>query len=181
MNDTVPAYLQKKETNPKDEAAAGTRLDLSLFPDTAIIYGALAMTEGHLKYGGHNYRVAGVKSSVYISAMLRHFKKWVNGEDADQKTKVPHLASAEACIAILIDATECGKLIDDRPPKVTDIAELFDWAEKITQHLHETFPPEDGPGRFTEEGQRESKTNSPSSFVHDSFNCGSGLPNSSGD
>ena len=135
-----------KPTNPKDRAA-NHRLDLSLFPTTALAYGALAMTEGDSKYGGYNYRVGGVLASVYVAALFRHVSKWYNGELADPKTKVPHLASAIACLAVLVDAIEVGVLKDDRPPKV-DMGKLLNEFEKIVEHLHEIFP--DGPERFTE-------------------------------
>ena len=149
---------ETKETNPKDDAAAGTRVDLSLFPHTALVHAALAMTEGHLKYGGYNYRISGVKASVYLAALRRHTDKWEAGQNWDLKTLVHHLGSVIACCSIIIDAEECGKLIDDRPPAVPDIDELYDRAEQITQHLHKIYPPKDGPGRFTEEGQHEKKT-----------------------
>lgn len=138
--------MDKKETNPKDKMAI-TRLDLSLFPATARAYGALAMTEGDLKYGGYNYRTAGVKSSVYYSAANRHLDKWFNGEWADQKTGVPHLASALACIGVLVDAIECDKLNDDRPP-ISNMATLFDEMERKVIHLQKMFP--GGPDRHTE-------------------------------
>jgi hypothetical protein len=154
-------------TNPKDNAAGGSRVDLSLWPPTATVYGALALTEGNLKYGGYNWRVADIRASVYISAFERHFTKWACGEWTDKKTRVPHLASCLACIALLIDATEMGKLVDDRPPAIKDIGELFDWAEGITQHLNQVYPPERGPGRFTEEVEREKKTKRhPNSIYH---------------
>jgi len=137
-----------KDSNPKDRAATN-RLDLSLFPDTARVYGALAFTEGDCKYGGYNWRVAGVNASTYIAACGRHLSKWYNGEEADPKTKVPHLANALACIAVIIDATETGKLTDDRPPKV-DVAALLNGCEQIVMHLHETYPA--GPERYTERG-----------------------------
>ena len=136
----------RKPSNPKDKMAI-TRLDLSLFPSTAKAYGALAMTEGDLKYGGYNYRTAGVKASVYCSAASRHMDKWFNGEWADQKTGVPHLASALACIGVLIDAIECDKLNDDRPPSC-DMDELFNKMEKKVIHLQKIFP--DGLPRHTE-------------------------------
>jgi hypothetical protein len=126
-----------KASNPKD-AAATTRLDLSLFPTSAIAYGALAFVEGDLKYGGYNWRKAGVKASVYKAAQGRHGDKWWNGEDSDLKTMVPHLANQLACIAILIDAIESGELIDDRPPKQQ--VTLYDRFEKVVGHLQKLFP-----------------------------------------
>jgi hypothetical protein len=126
-----------KATNPKDVAAT-CRIDLSLFPMSAIVYGAMAMVEGDLKYGGYNYRPAGVMSSVYVAANGRHVGKWYNGEERDLRTRVPHLASALASIAILIDATVQGNLNDDRPPRQS--VAIYDEAEEVVRHLHELFP-----------------------------------------
>jgi hypothetical protein len=130
MSDTKP-------TNPKD-AAATTRLDLSLFPTSAVAYGALAMTEGDLKYGGYNYRDAGVCVSIYKAALDRHMAKFYNGEWADPKTKVPHLANALACVAVLIDGFEQGNVNDDRPP--VQGSEIYDRFQGIVAHLQEIFP-----------------------------------------
>lgn len=135
-----------KPTNPKDRMATN-RLDLSLFPDTAVCYGALGMTEGDSKYGGYNYRVGGVLASVYYAAARRHLAKWFNGEWADKKTGVPHLGSALACVAIIIDAVECGVLRDDRPPKA-DLDRLLSSAELLVGALHKMFAT--GPARYTE-------------------------------
>lgn len=126
-----------KDTNPKD-AAATQRLDLSLFPASARAYGALAMTEGDLKYGGYNYRESGVMASVYYAAAGRHLDKWFNGESADPKTLVPHLASALACIAVLIDGVEQGNLNDDRPPRQDQ--GLYARFEENVTHLQQIFP-----------------------------------------
>jgi hypothetical protein len=141
----------RKKSNPKDKIAT-TRLDLSLFPASARAYGALAMVEGDLKYGGYNYREAGVQASVYYAAANRHLDKWFNGEWSDQKTGVPHLASAIACIAVLIDAVECGKMFDNRPPKC-DMALLLNKMEDKVAHLQKLF--HDGPGRYTEIHNKE--------------------------
>lgn len=126
-----------KSTNPKD-AAATTRLDLSLWPDAASAYGALAMTEGDLKYGGYNFRDTGVQSSVYVAALRRHIAKWYNGEEADPKTNVPHLANAIACLGVLIDSIVQGNLNDDRPPAQS--VQLYADFEAIVAHLQTIFP-----------------------------------------
>jgi hypothetical protein len=138
--------VDTKDTNPKDQAAT-SRLDLSLFPDTAVAYGALAMVEGDLKYGGYNYRVKGVKFSVYVAALRRHVAKVWNGEWVDPKTGVPHLANAIGCLAVLIDAHECGVLVDDRPP-IVNIDLLFDEMKTAVEYLQQIFP--NGPGRYTQ-------------------------------
>jgi hypothetical protein len=150
-----------KPTNPKDRAAT-SRLDLSLFPQTAIIYGALGMTEGDAKYGGYNYRVGGVLFSVYVAACLRHITKCYNGEWADPKTKVPHVASAIACLAIIVDANECGVLKDDRPPKA-NVGRLLDECEYLVGSLHKLFP--NGPGRYTQKGVEDGLYLAPSKKI----------------
>lgn len=124
--------------NPKDRAAS-TRLDVSLFPQTAIIYGAWGMTEGDYKYAAYNFREVGVRTTVYYSACMRHMMKFYNGEWCDQKTKVPHLASALSCIAILIDGFEMNNINDDRPPSC-EIADLLERVEGGIKHLQTLFP-----------------------------------------
>jgi hypothetical protein len=127
-----------KETNPKDaEARQDSRVSLSLFPDTAVVAGALAFTEGDAKYGGHNYRVAGVRASVYYDAEERHMKAWRNGEDIDPDSGLPHLWKALACIAVLIDAQECGKLTDDRPPPAP-VGDMLTRLKIDVRRLYET-------------------------------------------
>ena len=138
--------MSKKDTNPKDSIGA-TKADLSLIPASALVHLSLALTEGHLKYGAYNWRVAGVRASIYKAASGRHSEKWWNGEDCDKKSLVHHLANEMACCAIMLDAIECGKLIDDRPPYL-DMNELFTNAESVTKHLQREYP--SGPGRYTE-------------------------------
>lgn len=106
----------EKPTNPKD-ALASDRLPMELVPDTLEAFAALAFLEGALKYGRFNWRVAGVRASVYRAALRRHLAKWWNGEECDPDTGVPHLASILACAGILLDAGVQGKLTDDRPPR----------------------------------------------------------------
>jgi hypothetical protein len=89
-------------------------MPIHLWPNTATIYGVLGLLEGALKYGRSNWRVAGVRSSIYYDAARRHLDAWFEGEDNAPDSKVHHLAHALACIAILVDAKEAGKLNDDR-------------------------------------------------------------------
>jgi len=146
-----------KPTNPKDVAAIG-KLDFSLIPGSAMAYLALALTEGHAKYGGYNYRVGGVLASVYTGALDRHKLKYQEGEWQDEKTCVPHLASMMACCAILIDAHEHDVLVDDRPPNEEggfSMSELIERLGKIAQNIKKLWP--DGPGRYTQEKQKGQK------------------------
>ena len=98
--------------NPKDIIGSG-KLPLHLWPATATAMGCIAMLNGALKYGRSNWRKIGIKASVYVDACQRHLSAWAEGREADEEG-VPHLSSALACIAIIIDASAAGKLIDDR-------------------------------------------------------------------
>lgn len=126
-----------KPTNPKD-AIGSTKLPLGNVPDTAIAYMSLSFLEGTLKYGRFNWRVTGVRSSIYHDALKRHLAKWWNGEDRDPLTEVPHLASVMACAAVILDAEYCGKLNDDRPPSV-HMGLLVDSLMSEVEHLKELF------------------------------------------
>lgn len=131
----ITAAVSMKATNPK-EAIGSAKLDLSVVPDTMQAYAATAFTEGALKYGSYNWRVAGVRASTYIAACRRHMAKWWNGERCDPRTKVHHLASSMACLAIVLDAEVVGKLNDDRPPKA-DMDALIVSLEGTVAHLKE--------------------------------------------
>lgn len=124
-----------KETNPKD-AVGSTKAPCGYFPDTALLGGELAFLEGALKYGRYNWRVAGVRAWIYNEALERHRKAWWNGEDIDPKSNLPHLFKMLACVAVLIDAEACDKLIDDRPPRAP-LSQLLEEAEQYAQELRE--------------------------------------------
>lgn len=126
-----------KPSNPK-EGIGETKLPLHLVPDTAIALESMAFLEGALKYGKYNWRAAGVRISTYLDAFDRHHRKFKNGEWADPKTRVPHLASMRACLGIIIDAYVCGKLTDDRPP-AAPVSQLIDSLVPDIAHLKELF------------------------------------------
>jgi hypothetical protein len=91
------------------------------------------MLEGAAKYGRHNYRIAGVRASVYYDAAMRHLMAWWEGEDIDPDSGLPHVVKAMACFAVLRDAQINGKLNDDRPPLPRQgwVAELNKKAEEL--------------------------------------------------
>lgn len=80
----------------------------------------LAMLEGALKYGRHNYRVSGVRASVYYDALMRHIGAWWEGEDMDPGTKgrIHHITKCISTLTVLRDSMIKGNWVDDRPPKL---------------------------------------------------------------
>lgn len=102
--------------NPKDRMGA-KKPRLSLVPPASLIYQALAMQNGAVKYGAYNWREKKPAASIYYEACMRHMASWFDGEENAEDSGIPHLAHAIACIGIIIDCKETGNLIDDRPTK----------------------------------------------------------------
>lgn len=122
---------EKKETNPKD-AVGIAKAPMSCVPAPVLLELGLAMAEGARKYGRHNYRVTGVRMSVYYDAALRHLFAYWEGQDADPDSGLPHLVKAMACLTVLRDADMRGMLEDDRPPKTGD-----DWMKSTNDKMKE--------------------------------------------
>lgn len=147
QGDGQPGTKPSNPVNPKDAIGQG-KLPMHLVPTAVNRYAALAFAEGALKYGKYNWRVAGVRMSIYLDAIHRHLSKLQDGEWADgdsivdgssQGTQVPHLANLIACCGIILDAWECNKLTDDRPP-VNAVASLnTDLGQAHIAHLKAMF------------------------------------------
>lgn len=106
-----------KETNPKD--AVGVRkAPLSTVPAGVLMELGVAMLEGARKYGRHNYRVAGIRASVYYDGTMRHMMDWWEGVDIDPDSGISHITKAIAGLVVLRDAMMNDKWTDDRPPRL---------------------------------------------------------------
>jgi len=103
------------DQNPKDRASAN-KPPLHLIPPSAEILEAVVMRLGACKYGPYNWRTAPIRATVYIAAAKRHLAQWLDRQDEDAESEVPHLAHARACLGILLDAQSRHCLNDDRPP-----------------------------------------------------------------
>lgn len=108
--------MSNKPTNPKD-AVGVAKAPLSTVPANVLAEVGVAMLEGALKYGRHNYRQAGVRASVYYDALMRHIMAWWEGEDIDPDSGLPHIVKAIATLVVLRDADSREMLEDDRPPR----------------------------------------------------------------
>lgn len=153
---------QAKDTNPKD-ALAGDKVPLDLVPMTAIAMAALAHLDGATKYGRWNWRISGVRASIYLGALRRHVAAWENGEE-NAPDGVAHLGHALACLNILVDAQAVGKLTDDRPPSFDFTAWLgkaiTPWVARIKERYKDRPVPKhctisDGTWRWAPPGRPE--------------------------
>lgn len=106
---------ETKPTNPKDMIGI-RKAPFSTVSGAVIAEVGTAMLEGAAKYGRHNYRVVGVRASVYYDATMRHLVGWWEGEDLDPDSGLSHVTKAIASLVVLRDAMINGKCEDDRPP-----------------------------------------------------------------
>jgi len=138
-----------KDTNPKD-AVGVKKFPLSTVSGPVIAELGLAMLEGARKYGRHNYRVSGVRASVYIDAAFRHLVKFLEGEDIDPDSGLSHVTKAIASLMVLRDAMVFNKWIDDRPPALPNSEEFWKGLDKIAAAIIEKYP--DAKDPFTQAG-----------------------------
>jgi hypothetical protein len=126
----------KKESNPKD-AIGTTKVPFSCLPTPVLAECAVGMLEGACKYGRHNYRVIGVRASVYYDATLRHLMAWYEGENLDPDSDVHHVTKAITSLMVLRDAMIRGMMEDDRPPQTHDFIKV---SNEETKKVLEKYP-----------------------------------------
>lgn len=119
--------MSVKPSNPKDSVGI-KKVPFSTVPAIPTAEVGLAMLEGALKYGRHNYRAIGVRASVYYDAALRHLTSWWEGQDTDPDSGLPHIAKAMACLYVMRDSQLIGNFVDDRPPSHVD-----DWQVRLNE------------------------------------------------
>lgn len=110
-----------KDSNPKDNIGC-KKPGLSAVPCAPLYEAGAALAYGGMKYGRHNWRHIGVRSSVYYDAVLRHLMAWWEGEDIDPVEQggsgLPHLAHAIAGLMVYRDCEIAGMTTDDRPIRI---------------------------------------------------------------
>ncbi len=126
-----------KDTNPKTRyGKAKPALELTL--TSGLLHMAMAQVSGDEKYGRANWRNDPVTASTYVGALLRHVFKWWNGVDFDPESGARELGHVMNNAAILLDATDMGTLIDDRPPPNPNILKVID---DLTKKVKDEQPP----------------------------------------
>jgi hypothetical protein len=142
----------RKETNPKD-AVGSTKVPMSRVPVGPLMEVAVALHEGHVKdYRGHNWRVAGVRGSIYYDAAMRHLMKWYEGQDLDPDSGINHISKAIAGLMVLRDAMMHDNWTDDRPPKTPE--GLWDHIQELMDEVNARYPnPKKGPYTEVNDGK----------------------------
>lgn len=133
VKDTIGGSL-----NPKD-AQGVAKVPLHHVPSQVMMEVGLAMMEGARKYGSHNYRIAGVRTSVYYDALQRHVMAFWEGQDNDPDSGLSHITKAIATLVVLRDAYITGNVVDDRPPATQNVK----WVEYLnakSKALIEKYP-----------------------------------------
>lgn len=141
-----------KASNPKDSIGV-KKVSIMKLPLQVVMEVSLAMLEGSCKYGAHNYRKAGVRTTVYIDAAVgRHLIPFVEGQDIDPASGIHHVTKAIAGLMVLRDAMLNDKCYDDRPIKANN----QNWLEDLNKQavaILDKYPNPKKP--FTQVGQDE--------------------------
>jgi hypothetical protein len=127
-----------KDTNPKD-AIGIKKPPLSTIPLPVLFEVGVAMLEGACKYRRHNYRVSGVRASVYFDAAWRHLADWYEGEDIDPESGLHHVSKAIASLVVLRDAMMRDMMVDDRPPKFDQDPGRIKWMKLIQERVDDVL------------------------------------------
>jgi hypothetical protein len=103
-------------SNPKDRIGS-RKAAMSYVPPRVLAEVGVGMMEGGLKYQPYNWRSAGIRTSVYYDATLRHLMAWMEGEDTDPDSGLSHITKAICSLIVLRDGLIQGNVTDDRPPR----------------------------------------------------------------
>ena len=146
---SVPEHT--KDTNPKD-AIGSTKPPIANVPLSVISEVGMALAEGQWKYGGYNWRVIGVRASVYWDATFRHLKAWWEGEDTDPDSQLSHVTKAISALTVLRDAMIQDNWTDDRPPRSKQTpTQVNDQYKQMLERLKSLQP--DPVSGYTQKGQ----------------------------
>jgi Domain of unknown function (DUF5664) len=134
--------MSSKDSNPKD-ALGILKTPFSTIPMTVMAELGVAMLEGALKYGKHNFRSIGVCATVYTDAAMRHITSFLEGEDIDSDSGLSHLTKAIASLTVLRDGMINDKWVDDRPirPPVGWMAKLNEKVAALLQKYPDPVKP----------------------------------------
>lgn len=155
FNSTSTSSEHTKDTNPKD-AIGSTKPPIANVPLSVISEVGMALAEGQWKYGGYNWRVIGVRASVYWDATFRHLKAWWEGEDTDPDSQLSHVTKAISALTVLRDAMIQDNWTDDRPPRSKQTStQVNDQYKHMLERLKSLQP--DPVKGYTQKGQDDAR------------------------
>ena len=128
-----------KKTNPKEKIGAKKPRFYSGLPANVTKEVSIGVMEGAMKYGRHNYRVAGIRASTYIDATIGHLLDYWEGQDIDPDSDLHHITKAIASLYVLRDAQMRNMCEDDRPPK-SDVEGDTARLQVIVNKLFKEYP-----------------------------------------
>jgi len=128
-----------KQTNPKDAVGIKKPRAYSAIPMNVVREIGVGMMEGGRKYGRHNYRVAGVRASVYFDATIGHLNDWWEGEDVDPDSGLSHVTKALCSLVVLRDTMMRDMVTDDRPPP-SNVARTREALQVIVDDIWDRHP-----------------------------------------
>lgn len=144
----APKALTTKDTNPKD-AVGSRKVPMSVVPPVVLAEVAVGMVDGARKYGRFNYRVAGVRGTVYYDAAMRHLMAWYEGQDIDPDSGLSHITKAITSLVVLRDSMIQGNWNDDRPPKTPEFMPILN--DRVGQLLDEAKAQGLSPTHYTQQ------------------------------
>lgn len=110
--------MEVRVTDPVTGGQKGSKPErFSLPPWDALEEVARCYAAGAKKYSDHNW-AKGYAWSLSADALVRHFSRWMQGEDRDPETGVHHLACVAFHALTLIAFYFRGIGTDDRPKPV---------------------------------------------------------------
>lgn len=130
---------EKEKLTPKSEVGS-KKVNWSALPFDVLAEVSLAMVEGAVKYGRHDYRVMKCPHSDYFDATMRHQTAWFEGQDIDPDSGRHHIDKAIASLIVLRASMLAGTDIDDRPPSKGINYEKLN-VDTAKLHEHEPIAP----------------------------------------
>lgn len=89
------------------------KLPLADVPRSAVEAVASVLAYGARKYDRRNWR-KGAEWTRFAASALRHLFKWLDAEDLDDESGLPHLAHAMCNLAFLVEWAKTHPELDDR-------------------------------------------------------------------
>lgn len=121
----------KQIITPKSKVDGGgmrfnsDKAELHQVPTSAVLAIAKVLMYGAQKYEKGNFR-RGMKWTTPYDCLTRHMMQWLDGEELDAESGLPHLYHAIANVAMLIEfETTCPELDDRFKGEVSSYADSF--------------------------------------------------------